>query len=202
MHLARALAVDMISGASSKLHYLGVHSPNLCSISHTNPLLDRSTGMPTVICANLTILQHILKDLALKTWKVASAHSQSQMHSHPLFVILGYSTTGRPLLITLNTMMSMTSTLIYVCTFSLCLVYRMTHLYSHVPIQQLQTSCQHTQRDLGAPATAQTRTQYYWRFNFPCVACWRASVSFVSEEGARRGDRADDLLAKAGQPYL
>ena len=36
------------------------------------------------------------------------------------------------------------------------LLYRMTHLYSHVPIQQLQASREHTWRDLGVPAAAQT----------------------------------------------
>ena len=36
------------------------------------------------------------------------------------------------------------------------LLYCMTHLYSHVPIQQLQTSREHTRRDPGAPAAAQT----------------------------------------------
>jgi len=119
MHLARDLAVDMISGASSKLHYLGAHLPNLPGFSHTHPSSDRSMGMPMGACASSTILQHTLKDSALKTWKVVSVHSQSQMRLHPQFVIPGYSIAGRPSLITSNTMMSTMSTLIYVRTFSL-----------------------------------------------------------------------------------
>jgi len=122
MHLARDLAVDTISGASSKLRYLGAHLANLHGfLRHAHGCLCQLSHLATYVeglgLEDLEGCKHAFS----KSNALASTVRYSGMF-HRRQTIANYFEHNDEYNVYAN---------LCVCTFALCVV--LTHLYSHVP---------------------------------------------------------------------